>query len=122
MHKQSAVLLTCALLAGCVSAGTKVDPNVVSSFQPGITTIDQAEAKLGQPNAVNKLPDGSTIIVYAFTHAQASGSSYIPIVGPLVGHSDANSITAALTFDDAGKYVRSSTTTTQARAGMFSSQ
>ncbi|MFC4526375.1 hypothetical protein ISN76_13115 [Dyella halodurans] len=122
MLKPSAVLVATALLAGCVSAGTKVDPNVVNAFQPGVTTIDQAEAKLGTPNAVTKLPDGSTIIVYAFSHAQASGSSFIPLVGPFVGHSDANTVTASLTFDKAGKYVQSTSSTSQAKAGMFSSQ
>ncbi len=107
------------LLSGCVSVGTKVDPDVVASFQPGVTTLAEAEAKLGQPNSVSRLPDGSTIISYAFTHAQASGSSYIPIVGAFVGHSDANTVVATLTFDKSGKFVQSTSTTSQASAGMF---
>jgi outer membrane protein assembly factor BamE (lipoprotein component of BamABCDE complex) len=122
MKRLFAVAVVVVSLAGCVSAGTKVDPNVVSSFQPGVTTLDQAEAKLGTPNSVTKLPDGTTVIGYAFTHAQASGSSYIPVVGAFVGHSDANTVIATLTFDKGGKYVQSSTTTSQTKAGMFTSQ
>lgn len=120
--KKLTVVLAVSLLAGCVTSGTKVDPNVVSTFVPGVTTLDQAEAKLGQPNAVTKQADGGTVIAYAFTHAQASGSSYIPVVGAFVGHSDANTATTTLTFDKNGRFVSSSSTTSQARAGMFSSQ
>ena len=36
-------------LAGCATSGVKVDPNVVSSFKPGVTTLADAEARLGPP-------------------------------------------------------------------------
>lgn len=105
-----------------MSVGTKVDPAVVSAFQPGVTTLQQAESKLGQPNNTTTMPDGSTMIVYSFTHAQASGSSYIPVVGAFVGHSDANTTTAMLTFDKGGKFVRATTSQGQTSAGMFNHQ
>ena len=108
-----------AVLAGCVSVGTKVDPSVVSSFKPGVTTLVDAERQLGQPNNTTTLPDGSIIIVYAYTHAQASGSSYIPLVGPFVGHSDSSTTTATLTFDHNGKFKNASTSQGQTTAGMF---
>ena len=78
-----------------------------------------AERQLGAPNNTTTMPDGSTIIVYSFTHAQASGSSYIPIVGAFVGHSDASSTMAMLTFDAGGKFVRSTTSQGQSSAGMI---
>lgn len=117
----AAGLLT-LVLSGCVSVGTKVDPNVIAGFQPGITTVGDAEAKLGKPNNVTRMPDGSTLIIYSFTHAQASGSSYIPIVGPFVGHSDANTVIASLTFDPSGKFLRYTSSEGQTSAGMFSHQ
>lgn len=110
------------LLSGCMTVGTKVDPSVVSKFQPGVTTISQAEAALGQPNNTTTMADGSTLIVYSFTHAQASGSSYIPVVGAFVGHSDATTSMAMLTFDKHGKFVRSTTSEGQTSAGMFNHQ
>lgn len=119
MRKTMTAAVLALLLGGCVSAGTKVDPNVVSAFQPGVITLQEAEAKLGTPNNVTRLPDGSTIITYAFTHAQASASSYIPIAGAFVGHSDANTVTAVLTFDAQGKFVRSTSSQGQTSAGMF---
>lgn len=118
-------MIVCAallLLAGCVSVGTKVDPNTVNAFKPGVTTIAEAEAKLGQPNNTTTMPDGSTLVVYSFTHAQASGSSYIPVVGAFVGHSDANTTMAMLTFDKNGKFVRATTSQGQTSAGMFNHQ
>lgn len=113
----SASILT-LLLTGCVTTGTKIDPTVVSSFQPGVTTLEQAEAKLGQPNSVTKQSDGSTTAVYTFAHGQASGSSYIPVVGAFVGHSDVQSQITELSFDKNGKYVRSSVTNGQTSTGM----
>ena len=115
------VLMGCAvvLIAGCVSVGTKVDPSVVAGFKPGVTTLADAERQLGQPNNTTTMPDGSIVIVYAYTHAQASGSSYIPLVGAFVGHSDSNTTTATLTFDRDGKFKNSTTSQGQASAGMF---
>lgn len=111
--------LALAALCGCVSVGTKVDPSVVSTFKPGITTLANVEHQLGQPNNTTTLPDGSTIIVYAYTHAQASGSSYVPLIGPLVGHSDSTTATATLTFDSAGKFKTSTISQGQVSAGIF---
>jgi hypothetical protein len=122
MRIRICALAACITLAGCVSAGTKVDPNVVATFQPGVTTLVDAERQLGQPNSTTSLPDGSTIIAYSYTHAQASASSYIPVAGAFVGHSDSNSVIEVLTFDAAGKYVRASNTTSQASAGLINHQ
>jgi hypothetical protein len=110
------------LLNGCVTVGTKVDPAVVSTFQPGVTTMDQAEAKLGQPNQITQMPDGSTLLVYNFVHAQASGSSYIPIAGAFVGHTDSQNQLTELTFDHSGKFVKSWATSGQTSAGMINHQ
>jgi hypothetical protein len=114
-----AIMMAAALLAGCVSVGTKVDPSVVATFQPGVTTIQDAESKLGPPNSTTNDSEGGTTIMYVYSHAQASGSSYIPVVGAFVGHTDSNTVTSTLMFDKNGKYLRSTTSQGQMAAGMI---
>lgn len=117
-----AIAIVCtASLAGCVSVGTKVDPAAVQAFQPGVTTLAQVEAKLGAPNETVTNSDGTTSISYVFTHAQASGSSFIPIVGAFVGHTNATSTVATLTFDKSGRFVRYGMGQGQTSAGMLGS-
>lgn len=98
------VPLFAAMLAGCVTSGTKVDPAVVSTFQPGVTTLEQARTALGPANNTTTLPDGSTVLTYAWTHAAANGASYIPIAGPFVGKSSAQTQVTMLFFDKDGRY------------------
>ena len=119
-YKKFAILAS-ALLAGCASSGTKVDPRVVSTFQPGITTIAEVEAQLGKPNASTRLPDGSIQIVYAYTHSQGSGS-WIPFVGVFRGHADANTVTESLTFDQTGLFVQAASSTSQAQPDTLTSK
>jgi cell division septation protein DedD len=119
MRKEVIAVAATLLIAGCVSTGTKVDPTVVASFQPGVTTLAEAEAKLGQPNNVTTESDGGTTVTYVYSHAQASGSSFIPVVGAFVGHTDSNTVTSMLTFDKYGKYVRSTSSQGQSSAGMI---
>jgi len=118
-YKKFAILAS-ALLAGCASSGTKVDPRVVSTFEPGITTIAQVEAKLGKPNATTRLSDGSIQIVYAYTHSQGSGS-WIPFVGVFRGHADANTVTESLTFDKTGLFIQAASSNSQAQSDTLSS-
>jgi YD repeat-containing protein len=119
MRKEVLAVAAAVLLGGCVSVGTKIDPNVVATFQPGVTTLQDAESKLGTPNSTTTASDGGTTIMYIYSHAQASGSSYIPVVGALVGHTDSDTVTSTLMFDKNGKYVRSTTSQGQTAAGMI---
>jgi hypothetical protein len=105
-------------LAGCVSAGTKIDPATVSAFQPGVTSIGEAEAKLGTPNQVTHLSDGQTIVVYMYIKSHASGASYIPVVGIFAGKSIADNVSTTLVFDKAGKFARSTTGEGHTEAGL----
>jgi outer membrane protein assembly factor BamE (lipoprotein component of BamABCDE complex) len=115
-------VLAATLLAGCMTVGTKVDPAAVQQFKPGVTTLSDATAKLGQPNQTTQMPDGSTLLVYAYSHSQASGSSFIPIVGAFVGHADANTQMTYLSFDKSGKFIKTWNTSGQTTAGMFTHQ
>ena len=110
--------LVSLVLAGCVSAGTKIDTATVNTFQPGVTTLSDAEAKLGAPNQVTHDSDGKTIVVYMYMKAHANGASYIPIVGIFAGKSIADNVSTTLVFDKAGKFVRSTTGEGHTEAGM----
>lgn len=112
------VPLLAVMLAGCVTAGTKVDPNVVAGFKPGVTTLSDARAALGPANNTTTLPDGGTVLIYAWTHAAANGASYIPIAGPFVGKSNAQTQSATLFFDKDGKFVRETHSEGQTTAAM----
>lgn len=119
LRKAILVVFFAATLNGCVSVGTKIDPTVVASFQPGVTTVAEAEAKLGKPNSVTTDSVGETYVTYVYAHAQSSASSFIPVAGAFVGHTDSDTVSTVLVFDRAGKFVRSSTTQGQTSAGML---
>lgn len=116
--KQVLAVAALLLLAGCMTVGTKVDPNVVNTFQPGVTTIRDAEAKLGQPNQVSHDSDGRTVLVYVYVKSHASGASYIPIVGIFAGKGIADNVSTALVFDKGGKFVKSTTSQGHIEEGM----
>jgi outer membrane protein assembly factor BamE (lipoprotein component of BamABCDE complex) len=118
MRKIVSASIVALMLAGCVTSGTKVDPSIVSGFQPGITTLEQVKTKLGEPNSVTKKPDGSTVAFYNFLHGQPSGTSFIPVVGAFVGHSDMKSQITELNFDRNGKFINSTMTEGQSSMGM----
>lgn len=109
------------LMAGCASVGTKVNPNTVAAFKPGVTTIQQAEAKLGEPNNIVHNADGSTLLQYTYAHAKANGASYIPVVGLFAGKTITDSTTASLKFDKNGRYVSHTTSQGHTEGGLTGS-
>lgn len=108
-------------LAGCATSGVKVDPNVVSSFKPGVTTLADAEARLGPPSQTTTNSDGTTTLNYMFGSSQVSASTFIPFAGAFVGHTDSKSQMTELVFDKNNRFVRSSVSEGQMRSGMGSS-
>ena len=113
-----ALVLVVALLAGCMNVGTDVKPSQLSALKPGVTTLAQAEAQLGKPNTVTHNADGTITIQYSYIHATPSASSFIPFVGPLVGHADSTVRGTTLDFDAHGVLSKVSTTQTHACGGM----
>ncbi|HEY3939510.1 MAG TPA: hypothetical protein VGL97_18910, partial [Bryobacteraceae bacterium] len=87
---------------GCVSAGTAVDPNAVAGFERGHTTYADVVGRLGTPNTDALAADGTRIVVYSYTQARARPESFIPIVGPLVGGTDATTTGYEFRFDQNG--------------------
>lgn len=106
------------VLSGCVNVGTDVKPAALSALKPGVTTIAQAEAELGKPNTVTHNTDGTTTIQYSYIHATPSASSFIPFIGPLVGHANSTVHGTTLDFNAKGILSKVSTTTTQECGGV----
>lgn len=52
-----------------------------SEYQIGVTTLSDITAKLGKPNSMTTISDGSTIAVFTTTRTRVKGASYMPIVG-----------------------------------------
>lgn len=93
-------LLAVLLLAGCATAGTKVDPGRVAQFEHGTTTMTQVVASLGPPQVLTNLPDGTVIAVYSYAAVRMSPAAFIPIVGLAANHTDMQSQTYSFIFKD----------------------
>ena len=102
LHKTIIVAALAAVLEGCMSAGTKVDPGIVSTFERGRTTYADVVGKLGTPNANLTAEDGMHEIVYTYTQARMRPESFIPLAGPLVGGADATTTGYDFKFDRDG--------------------
>ncbi|MGC1551094.1 MAG: hypothetical protein WA777_21430 [Rhodanobacter sp.] len=108
MQKIFAVTVVAAtMLAGCMTVGNKVDPNVIASFTPGQTTVAQAEAALGKPFQVSQMPDGSQLLQYVATQ-QVAASGAVPETGTSIPKHAEQKVSTLLTFDAQGHFVRSS--------------
>lgn len=99
--------------------GTKVNASKLTALQPGVTTVAQVESEFGAPTESGRNSNGGTVLTYAYTHAQASASSFIPIVGAFAGHTDTKNQTVTLTFDSAGRLMSYSTQHGAERAQLF---
>lgn len=96
-------------LAGCASSGVRISDEQLSMFQSGVTSREDVLQALGVPNFSNRLPDGSSILVYSHAQVNTRPETFIPIVGAFVGGADAYTSTTTLRFDADGKLVDSST-------------
>ena len=100
MHKLPKLLasLLIVALAGCVSTGIEVKPEQLAGFKKGVTTESDVVSRLGNPNGRLIDSEGTTIYTYTYVHAEPRASSFIPIVGPLVGGADSEVTTTTFRF------------------------
>lgn len=75
MKTITTILLIAGLLSACATRGTNFDMADVNAFQPGVTTCDDAVAKLGKPKSQNYAQDGSKTMLWIFAQASIAGSS-----------------------------------------------
>lgn len=95
-------------LAGCATSGAHVETSKLEQLKPGITTIVDTEALLGQPQSVLRHADGTKTLGYGFSSVQTDAKSMIPVVGYFIGKGTTSSVEyTGLNFDKAGHYTNS---------------
>lgn len=107
MNKVVAAAMAALLLAGCATTEHKADPTAVASFQPGVTTIAQAEAALGQPFQATRMPDGSQQLQYVSKYQEVSGDG-MPTTGSQIPKHVEKTVSTVLSFDQNGHFVSAS--------------
>jgi hypothetical protein len=88
------------LLTGCATneVGHPFHVEALPTFQVGITTIEQAEAAMGQPYQImHNSANGHTRLFYQHIYAHANG---------LTGHGHSTSDWATVDFDESGHFLR----------------
>lgn len=105
MKRGFAAALIAVLLAGCATSGHKFDASAITSFQPGVTTMTQAEAALGQPFQSTKMPDGTQQLQYV--SKVQSVEDNMPTTGSEIPKHNTTTVSTMLSFDQSGHFVRS---------------
>ncbi|WP_244116838.1 hypothetical protein [Burkholderia cepacia] len=80
-----------AQLTACMTMGSKFDIRDADQFVPGVTTMQQAQEKLGTPTATNAMPNGGTLQQWMYSQASVIGGT---------------SSNLAILFDKDGKMIR----------------
>lgn len=115
-----AILAVCVLaLAGCVSAGTKVDMSKAAQFKPGVTTEAEVIAVLGAPDDFYLTPDGGKVNVYKHVSASPNAAMFIPYVGVFAGKTKTETEQVQFMFSPEGKLKTTGQSHSTGEAGMF---
>jgi hypothetical protein len=109
MNKVVAASLAAILLAGCATGPehNTASPAAAGAFQPGVTTIAQAEAVMGQPFLVTRTADGGQQLQYVSKHQEVAGDG-IPTTGSRIPKRVEKTVSTFLIFDANGHFVSSS--------------
>lgn len=91
-----------AFVSGCMSSGRKIDQGSIERIQVGKTTKHEVTNLLGSPDQIMRLGDGNTMMIYSYYRMQMHASSFIPIVGPLVGGADTQNQSVTVTVGSDG--------------------
>jgi outer membrane murein-binding lipoprotein Lpp len=84
-------IVSVVAMAGCASAGQDFSMAEVDAMKPGVTTLQDAVAKLGKPSSTNSVTNGVQIV------------SWIRVTSSPVG---ATSKSVAILFDREGRMLR----------------
>jgi hypothetical protein len=70
------VAIILAFLSACVyqQHGTRFDANAVNELQPGVSTKEDAIAKLGKPSSVTTKADGTQLLQWQYVYGTAIGT------------------------------------------------
>ncbi|RDS86314.1 hypothetical protein [Dyella psychrodurans] len=94
------------LLAGCATTTNKVDSTTIASFQPGVTTVAQVEAALGQPFQTLRMPDGTQQLQYV-SKVQNMAADSMATTGSVIPKRATTTVSTMLAFDQSGHFLRS---------------
>ncbi|WP_340526683.1 hypothetical protein [Cupriavidus necator] len=102
MKPAHALIVTCVMLAACVSTGVEVKQEQMANFLLGFSTLDDVTTQLGKPSSQTTLVNGSTILIYSFAASRPHPESFIPFIGPLFAGGAIRSSTVFFEFDENG--------------------
>ncbi|VVU52007.1 hypothetical protein [Burkholderia anthina] len=91
MRKTFAAGALALSLTACMTMGNKFDIHDADQFIPGVTTMQQAQEKLGAPTATNATSNGGTLQQWVYSQASMFGGT---------------SSNLAILFDKDGKMVK----------------
>ncbi len=94
--------IAAVVLSACASAGNPINRQKVQALHVGQTTITQARASLGKPNAEIASYGGTTMLEYIHVTVRPNGATFIPVVGLFAGKATSTSDVLLLTFDRKG--------------------
>lgn len=105
MARGFAAALAMLVLAGCATTGGSSSTSAIESFKPGVTTVAEAEAALGQPFQATKLPDGTQQLQYV-TKVNSLAQDSTPTTGSSIPKHQQTTVSTMLSFDQNGHFVR----------------
>jgi hypothetical protein len=110
------IVIAMAALAATTSiaAARTVTGADAAEFKVGVTTLADVEGKLGKPQSVSTLSDGTSVIVYMAMKSHAKAAIFIPVVGLFAGGATAHSSMVSFTFGPDGKLTSTSSNETNA--------
>lgn len=80
----SIALLGIPFVAGCASAGTKIEASAANKITKGQTKA-QVISQLGQPNSASLTGNGKEMLQWSYARSSVKGATFIPIVGLFAG-------------------------------------
>lgn len=105
MARGFAAALAMLVLAGCATTGGSSSTSAIESFKPGVTTVAEAEAALGQPFQATKLPNGTQQLQYV-TKVNSLAQDSTPTTGSSIPKHQQTTVSTMLSFDQNGHFVR----------------
>lgn len=127
-------LLYLLSVTGCVSSGNPavVDQERIAQIQLNVSTKEDVQRILGQPNYMSKQSGGyypmaglssspslTTVEIWSYSHLNVAvnAATFIPVVGLFAGGATSNMNTFTVAFDDKGIVRHISSSQSQGRSG-----
>ena len=99
------ILLTVLFLGlvGCATSGKPIERDKLSQIKEGVTTKEEVINLLGKPEMISLTSDAKEIMMYTHFDYKMRASSFIPIVGLMIGGADMKQQVLQILIDKDGK-------------------